>query len=229
MAAPARGLTELRVIEMLHEAFTFVACFFFASTFTFSSSGQQRQQESTVFPSLQARVILVGESSSACPVLTIELNSGLIGEAPASVESVDLEFTHEGSLSFSGADWKKRLCPETARSKTWSVQIGVHSYGAGELRLTALATNKDGSTVFGRSDSLFVLNTPVGLFSNHSGFFELKREWLERLLEIGEIDREAFDQELGRLLRDERLEAEGTFSRTQPDHPDCFKDGNAGQ
>ena len=106
---------------------------------------------------------------------------------------------------------------ELGREYTFDASIKLSAFGAGEVKVQAESLDARGLRLWGRSETLFILNTPDERLHGKSSVFELKREKLSRDLAKGKIDSREHDEEFKKLVRGEELNFEKAMREEEPD------------
>jgi hypothetical protein len=97
---------------------------------------------------------------------------------------------------------------EPGKEYGFPIEIRIGGLGEGSIRLQAESFDAKGEMLWGRTDELFVLETPGDRLRGHNSFFELKREKLSRDLARGKLSRPEHEEEFQNLLEGKELRFE---------------------
>ena len=102
------------------------------------------------------------------------------------------------------------------RPYRFEVSLAISGYGEGSLEAQAQSFNAKGKQLWGRAESLFVLETPEDRLFDRGSLFDLKREKLKRDLERGKLTRQEYDEELKNLTQGRELKFEREMKGLPP-------------
>ncbi|HEY0555737.1 MAG TPA: hypothetical protein VGG20_15895, partial [Thermoanaerobaculia bacterium] len=94
------------------------------------------------------------------------------------------------------------------RSYEFDIFLPISGYGEGSLEAQGKSFDAKGKALWGRAESLFLLETPEDRLFDHGSLFELKREKLKRDLKRGKLTRPEYDEEVGNLTQGRELRFE---------------------
>jgi quinohemoprotein amine dehydrogenase alpha subunit-like protein len=102
------------------------------------------------------------------------------------------------------------------RPYRFELSLSISGYGEGSLEAQAQSFNAKGKPLWGRAQSLFILETPEDRLFDRGSLFDLKREKLKRDLERGKLTRQEYDEEFEKLTRGQELKFEREMKGLPP-------------
>ncbi|HEV7505266.1 MAG TPA: vWA domain-containing protein [Thermoanaerobaculia bacterium] len=129
---------------------------------------------------------------------------------------VVLKLTPSGILRV--GDGTERTIEPIAPGRTYlfNVFLPISGYGEGSLEARAQSFNAKGKQLWGRAESLFVLETPEDRLFDRGSLFDLKCEKLKRDLVRGKLTRKEYDEEFKNLTHGVELKFEREMKGLPP-------------